>query len=221
MKNSKNILDETPFQTAGPFLHIGCMPNKIKINSLYESDLGEIPFKNKNVANMITIEEIKLLIEKFEKIKKSDFDSLIDSHLKDLKKVKELRNDPQWGWPLAAMFVFGCRITEVWSVKPEIVEDKIIAEILTIPKAKKPDSWRVGTALMQEWAKELNIMDVGNKEFNIVETDDYDGKKVKSVNDRFHKWMRKNNAGFQLTDLRHSYGYRCGKLNINTASASR
>ena len=43
---------------------------------------------------------------------------------------------------------------------------------------------------MQEWAKELNIMDVGNKEFNIVETEDYDGKKVKSVNDRFHKWMR-------------------------------
>ena len=137
------------------------------------------------------------------------------------EKVKELRDDPQWGWPLAAMFVFGCRITEVWSVKPEVIEDKIIAEILTIPKAKKPDSWRVGTALMQEWAKELNIMDVGNKEFNIVETEDYDGKKVKSVNDRFHKWMRKNNAGFQLTDLRHAYGYRCGKLNINTASASR
>ena len=56
MKNFNKILDETPFQTAGPFLHIGCMPNKIKINSLYESDLGEIPFKNKNVAKMITIE---------------------------------------------------------------------------------------------------------------------------------------------------------------------
>ena len=101
------------------------------------------------------------------------------------------------GLAISCNVCFGCRITEVWSVKPEI-EDKIIAEILTIPKAKKPDSWRVGTALMQEWAK-LNIMDVGNKEFNIVETEDYD-KKVKSVNDRFHKWMRKNNAGFQLTD---------------------
>ena len=56
MKNSKKILDETPFQTAGPFLHIGCMPNKIKINNLYECDLGEIPFKNKNDASMITIE---------------------------------------------------------------------------------------------------------------------------------------------------------------------
>ncbi len=56
MKNSKKILDETPFQTAGPFLHIGCMPNKIKINNLYESDLGEILFKNKNDPKIITIE---------------------------------------------------------------------------------------------------------------------------------------------------------------------
>ena len=55
MKNSKKILDETPFQTAGPFLHIGCMPNKIKINNLYESDLGEIPFKNKHDSKMITV----------------------------------------------------------------------------------------------------------------------------------------------------------------------
>ena len=56
MKNSNKILDETPFQTAGPFLHIGCMPNKIKIDNLYESDLGEIPFKNKNDAKIISIE---------------------------------------------------------------------------------------------------------------------------------------------------------------------
>ena len=58
MKNSKNILDETPFQTAGPFLHIGCMPNKIKINNLYKNDLGEVPFKNKNEIDMIIIERI-------------------------------------------------------------------------------------------------------------------------------------------------------------------
>ena len=56
MKNSKKILDETPFQTAGPFLHIGCMPNKTKIHKVYESDLGETPFKNKSEAELITIE---------------------------------------------------------------------------------------------------------------------------------------------------------------------
>ena len=56
MKNSNKILDETPFQTAGPFLHIGCMPNTIKINNVYENDLGEEPFKNKNEAELISIE---------------------------------------------------------------------------------------------------------------------------------------------------------------------
>ena len=56
MKNFNKILDETPFQTAGPFLHIGCMPNKIKINNIYKNDLGEVPFKNKNEIEMITIE---------------------------------------------------------------------------------------------------------------------------------------------------------------------
>ena len=56
LKNYNKILDETPFQTAGPFLHIGCMPNKIKINNIYKNDLGEVPFKNKNEIEMITIE---------------------------------------------------------------------------------------------------------------------------------------------------------------------
>jgi len=56
LKNSNKILDETPFQTAGPFLHIGCMPNTIKINNLYESDLGKTPFKNKSEKELITIE---------------------------------------------------------------------------------------------------------------------------------------------------------------------
>ena len=56
MSTSKKILDETPFQTAGPFLHIGCMPNAIKIEKLYQNDLGKIPFKNKNESELITIE---------------------------------------------------------------------------------------------------------------------------------------------------------------------
>ena len=56
MTTSKENLDETPFQTAGPFLHIGCMPNAIKIKKLYQNDLGETPFKNKNESELITIE---------------------------------------------------------------------------------------------------------------------------------------------------------------------
>ena len=56
METIKAKLDETPFQTAGPFLHIGCMPNAIKINKIYQNDLGEIPFKDKQENELITIE---------------------------------------------------------------------------------------------------------------------------------------------------------------------
>jgi len=56
LETLKENLDETPFQTAGPFLHIGCMPNAIKIEKLYQNDLGKTPFKNKKESELITIE---------------------------------------------------------------------------------------------------------------------------------------------------------------------
>ena len=34
MRSKKN-LKQTPSQTAGPYLHIGCIPNKIGINSSF------------------------------------------------------------------------------------------------------------------------------------------------------------------------------------------
>ena len=55
MNYPKNISDETPFQTAGPFLHIGCLPNSININGLYQNDLGKKPFINKDYNNFISI----------------------------------------------------------------------------------------------------------------------------------------------------------------------
>ena len=60
MSTSSENLDETPFQTAGPFIHLGCMPNAIKIKKLYQNDLGVIPFNNKNQTELITIEGIAL-----------------------------------------------------------------------------------------------------------------------------------------------------------------
>ena len=55
MNYTKNILDETPFQTAGPFLHIGCLPNTININGVYQNDLGVKPFINKDDNDFIFI----------------------------------------------------------------------------------------------------------------------------------------------------------------------
>ena len=55
MSDIKTVLDETPFQTAGPFLHIGCLPNAINIEGVFDNDLGVKPFANKHCDKFITI----------------------------------------------------------------------------------------------------------------------------------------------------------------------
>ena len=55
MNYLNNIYDETPFQTAGPFLHIGCLPNSIGIKNIFKKDLGINPFERKVDTNFITI----------------------------------------------------------------------------------------------------------------------------------------------------------------------
>ena len=41
MAQSLNDLKESPSQTAGPYVHIGCFPNMCGIDGLYDADLGE------------------------------------------------------------------------------------------------------------------------------------------------------------------------------------
>jgi protocatechuate 3,4-dioxygenase alpha subunit len=55
MSSLNNIYDNTPFQTAGPFLHIGCLPNSIGIKNIFKHDLGMVPFDRKENADFISI----------------------------------------------------------------------------------------------------------------------------------------------------------------------
>ena len=55
MSSLNNIYDDTPFQTAGPFLHIGCLPNSIGIKNIFKYDLGIIPFDRKGNDDFISI----------------------------------------------------------------------------------------------------------------------------------------------------------------------
>ncbi len=55
LNKKPNTLLETPFQTAGPFVHIGCTPNVIGINDVFKSDFGIQPFKNVAKNKLINI----------------------------------------------------------------------------------------------------------------------------------------------------------------------
>ena len=127
----------------------------------------------------------------------------------------------QWGWALAAQFVFGARTSEVWSIKPFEEDGEIFAEILTVEKNKKPTEWRIALALKQEWARELNILEV-NKIFSVDHATEYDAKVLKKVNNTYTKWFAgKCDAGFEPYDLSHAYGYCTANMNINTDTASK
>ena len=136
------------------------------------------------------------------------------------RKESFLPKQRQWGWALAAQFIFGARTSEVWSVKPFEEDGEIMAEILTVEKNKRPTKWRVAGALRQDWARDLNILEV-HKEHTINEAVEYDSAFLKSHNRLYTKWLAKRtNSLFQAYDLRHAYGFRTANLNINITTAS-
>ena len=56
MVQSLPYLKETPSQTAGPYVHIGCTPNFAEITGVFEKDLGSGPLVNdKTRGERITI----------------------------------------------------------------------------------------------------------------------------------------------------------------------
>jgi protocatechuate 3,4-dioxygenase alpha subunit len=55
MIQSLNRLKETPSQTAGPYVHIGCVPNFSGIAGVYPEDLGSTMVNDKTKGERITI----------------------------------------------------------------------------------------------------------------------------------------------------------------------
>lgn len=55
MIQSLNRLKETPSQTAGPYVHIGCVPNFCDIKGVYDEDLGTFMVNDKTRGERITV----------------------------------------------------------------------------------------------------------------------------------------------------------------------
>lgn len=55
MVQKLNNLPETPSQTAGPYVHIGCIPNFAGIHGIYDQDLGLTPFPDEAPGTRIKI----------------------------------------------------------------------------------------------------------------------------------------------------------------------
>tara|TARA_Y100001968_G_scaffold330366_1_gene382047 strand:- start:13674 stop:14855 length:1182 start_codon:yes stop_codon:yes gene_type:complete len=200
------------------------LANKAPAGSKKKADTAKHFLRLAKFAEIPNLRKLQEWSTATQKAYKDDAKKRSRKRLKDeeyLYHVRLLREDPIWGWALAAQFVFGTRTSEIWSIKPFEESGKIMAEVLTVPKSEEPSEWRVTPALKQEWARTLDILNI-YREFSIDKTEDYDSAFLKSLNRRFTKWLaKKTNHSFQAYDLRHAYGYRTANMNINTASASK
>ena len=200
------------------------LANKAPNGSKKKADTAKHFLRLAKFAEIPNLKKLQEWSTATQKAYKDDAKKRSRKRLKDeeyLYHARLLREDPVWGWALAAQLVFGTRTSEVWSIKPFEESGKIMAEVLTVPKSEEPSEWRITPALTQEWAKSLDILNV-YKEFSIDKTEDYDSAFLKSLNRRYTKWLaKKTNSAFQAYDLRHAYGYRTANMNINTASASK
>jgi len=55
---SLNQLNESPSQTAGPYVHIGCVPNFCDISGVYENDLGGTMITDQTKGERISLKGI-------------------------------------------------------------------------------------------------------------------------------------------------------------------
>lgn len=55
MTQKLDYLKESPSQTAGPYVHIGCVPNAVGVTGVYDEDLGSSLFAGASPSDAITI----------------------------------------------------------------------------------------------------------------------------------------------------------------------
>ena len=120
--------------------------------------------------------------------------------------AKTLRYEDPFGWCFAALVTYGCRVSEVYSLKPD--KDGT-AQVLGIKQKGEPPQPRTALALPRAYVESLDLYKV-SKPIEIESAEDYNSLKVKQVTDRFAKWIKKHcgHMNLQGKDLRHSWAIR-------------
>ncbi len=118
------------------------------------------------------------------------------------------RHDGRFGWCFAALVVYGCRVSEVYSLVP--TGDGGTASVLTLKQKGFDPKPRTAIALPFDLVERLDLLNV-EKPFEISDGEDYDSDAAKSQTDMFNKWLQKRwNGSTKLSNknVRHSWCIR-------------
>ena len=125
------------------------------------------------------------------------------------------RLDPKhkYSWITWALVTYGCRPSEVFSLRP--AEDGT-ARVLTVKRKGKPPIWR--TAMALPLAPELCPRSVP---WEVTAPAQYDSLEAKRVTGAWGKWLVSQAPGMQLYDFRHSWAIRSIRESVPTGLAAR
>ena len=118
------------------------------------------------------------------------------------------RHSGVYGWCFAALLVYGCRVSEVFSLVPS--ETGATASVLSIKQKNAPPEQREALALPKEWIKPLEICNV-ERPYEFLDPVAYDSNKTKGHVDRMNKWLQSRWGGtvkLENSNLRHSWCIR-------------
>lgn len=118
------------------------------------------------------------------------------------------RHDGRFGWCFAALVVYGCRVSEVYSLVPK--GDGKTASVLTLKQKGFDPKPRTAIALPFDLLERLDLLNV-QKPFEISDGEDYDSDAAKSQTDMFNKWLQKRWKGSTSLlnkNVRHSWCIR-------------
>ena len=131
-----------------------------------------------------------------------------------LQLLKGMPAGHQWAWPTWALVTFGCRPSEVFSLKPQ---PEGIADVLTIKLKNQKSEWR--TALALRVGDETEPPD--NRVRRVKKPAEYDSLEAKRLTGNWGKWLKAKAPGLQLYDLRHAWAIRSMHRNINPSLAAK
>ena len=143
-----------------------------------------------------------------------------------IEAIDRLHTDPKYGWLTAALFIYGTRPVETFSLNPR---KNGTAEAINCPKAtEKHEKYPLALGIEENnydpapLIKRWGIYKVKRDWTWGLDNDSYDAMKGKSSVEAWTKWWKRNSGVcFGLIDLRHYWGIRSIHQNLDDRKASK
>lgn len=119
----------------------------------------------------------------------------------------------KYSWITWALVTYGCRPSEVFSLRPS---DDGTAKVITVKRKGKPPIWRTAMALplIERWGPRSVPWDV-------TAPAQYDSLEAKRITAAWGKWLVSQAPGMQLYDFRHCWAIRSIRESVPTGLAAR